>query len=188
MPELDRDKIEEANRLNLFGMELITRFGLYEESVTFLKRSSEMNPGDYQPLGNLGLAYLNLGKHDSALLYFEKAAKLFEHDQNIYYYLGIIYFEKFEYKKSFENFEKMIAIYESNKIKYTYSSEEEKRQSVFISMAWALAGLAADQIGNGKKAIEYSEKAMNEYGKLGDKKNYKAANNKVKEFINKYQT
>ena len=187
VPELDRDKTEEANSLNQFGMELAKRFSLYKEAIVFLKRSSEMAPSNYEFLRNLGLAYFNLGKYDEALSYFEKAALLFEHDKSIYHYLGLIYFEKAEYEKSFENFEKMIAIYESNKKKYTYSDEEAKQQSVFISLSWALSGLAADQMGNGEKAIEYSEKAMNEYEKLGDNINFKEANNKVNEFVNKYQ-
>jgi tetratricopeptide (TPR) repeat protein len=187
VPELDRGKIEEANKLNLFGAELMTRFGLYEESIPFLKRSSKMNPSDYEPLGNLGVAYMKLDKLDKSLLYFNKSVKLYRHNKEIYYYLGIIYFKKFEYKKSFENFEKVIAIYESNKKKYTYSSKGVKQESILITTSWFLAGIAADHIGKWEKAIKYSVKAMNEFQKVGDTKNFKAANNKVIELINKYR-
>lgn len=84
--------------------------GKIKEAILNYKKSISIN--NYQlAYSNLGRIYLKLGLLDNSIKILEKGLNLYPLDAEINYYLGIAYFSKKEFTKSYKTFKNLEKIY-----------------------------------------------------------------------------
>ena len=77
---------------------------IYHKAIENFKKSIHLNPENYRPYLNIGIAYspkyiADFGhiKHDTAIYYLEKAIELNTHEKEVaHFYLGLTHFMKYQ--------------------------------------------------------------------------------------------
>lgn len=82
----------------------------YEEAIKLLTRAIEINPKDIECYNNRAWDYNDIGENDKALADFMKILDIDSVNTAAIYGIGYVLYENGEYKKSIEQFDKVIAL------------------------------------------------------------------------------
>ncbi|GEM_PF-2788598 len=185
VPKYESNKI---TKLISFAKELNTKFELTAETIPFFELALELNPKNYLANGNLGTIYLKSQNFSKALHYLTKAVVIRPDDIELNLNIGHAYFAVDQYEKSLEFLEKGAQLIQSRIQKFLLMPQTElKNLSEKLALAYAVGGVAADQIGDGKKSISNTQKAYKKFLSLKDFKNANFAKKKLNEFKIKYK-
>jgi len=80
-----------SNASNYLGYMLADRGVRLEESVKYIQKALELEPGNGAYLDSLGWAYFKMGRYDLAEMPLEKAATKIQNDPTIHEHLGHLY-------------------------------------------------------------------------------------------------
>jgi len=164
--------------------------GNIDEAINYYKKSLEIEPGAYQTLNALGLAYAMKGNFQEALTQFQKCLKInprFTEARNnmamIYQELGQIDMAEMEYKKAIED-----RNYQSRENPYynlarLYLSEDKLDQALYnvnlaielnnrMVLAYNLQGIIYERLNRYEDAIESYKNGLRKI-ESGDDNNLK---------------
>jgi tetratricopeptide (TPR) repeat protein len=77
----------------------------YDWSLYYFKLANKLFPSDHEYVYNIGNAYYNLNKYDSAILQYKKCIEMKSDYENAWYNLGVTYYTLKDYKQSLYAFE-----------------------------------------------------------------------------------
>ena len=77
----------------------------YEWSLYYFTLANKLFPSDHEYVYNMGNAYYNLNKYDSAILQYKKCIEMNPDYENAWYNLGVTYYTLKDYKLSLQAFE-----------------------------------------------------------------------------------
>jgi len=92
---------------------LAMRYGvrnMYNEAIHELKEILRLDPEQYEILSDLGDYYLQIGQHDSSLVYYKKYAGFLPQQSRPYRKLGTYYRTTGDMEKARENYEKALLL------------------------------------------------------------------------------
>ena len=110
---------ENANIHNGLGL-AYRDLGIYEKSIVHFKRALALRPEFPEAQNNLGTLYLLLKKWNLALDCFQKAVSdiLYRTPHFAYNNMGLVYYNKGDYQKAIENYQKALKFFPSYSLCY----------------------------------------------------------------------
>jgi tetratricopeptide (TPR) repeat protein len=96
-----------ADKLHTEGLMLFDE-GKYNDAIEVWFHETILDPMRPRPYNNIGIAYRRLGKLDLAIPYHRKAISVDPSFGHSYYSLGLIYYDKQDYKTALDMFLKAI--------------------------------------------------------------------------------
>ena len=103
----DPETVQAADKLHTEGLMLFDE-GKYRDAVEVWFHEIVLEPMRPRPYNNIGIAYRKLGKPDIAISYHKKAMSVDPSFGHAYYSLGLIYYDKKDYKKALDMFLKAV--------------------------------------------------------------------------------
>jgi Tfp pilus assembly protein PilF len=98
-----QEEIEEA--LKIYNQaKYLHQDGNYQEAIQEYKRAAQLDKGNPFIFNYMGLAYLSIGDHDSAIGALRQALKLNPNLADVHNNLGVVYSEMGETEKAFQEF------------------------------------------------------------------------------------
>jgi tetratricopeptide (TPR) repeat protein len=177
-----------VKNLVVFAEELHNRFNITKETIPFFESALKLAPNNFKANGDLGTIFLKLNQPSDSLPFLIKAAEIKPYDIELNLNIGHAYFRTKQYKNSFIFFQRVVEIIHIRIQKFPSIPQFELTNlSRKLSTAYSLGGIAADLIGNSDDSILYTQKAEEEFKKLGDLINAGVARNFLKTLEVKYK-
>lgn len=177
-------KLNPGQKESLHALGFInTRFGKYDEAISYYKQAISIDPNYSEAMNNLGMAYMETEKPDEAVKYFNMALDnpLYATPEKPYSNIGLVYYKKGDYQNAEDAVKKAlirnpnfpVAIYIQGLL-YVKQHDDEAAMKRFIKALtitpdylearWELAN-AYVRAGEQDKAVEHfriiAEKAEN---------------------------
>jgi tetratricopeptide (TPR) repeat protein len=148
--EMAYDDLMEAYRIDSLNTATLNNLGTVlddlgrtEESIIYLKKVIELDPGFLGGYANLAFQFGKLGRHQEALDYSNKAIAIAPDQGILYNNRGFIYYSMGEYKKALKDINKSLKMYPMNSYAY--------RNRALVYIAQKKNSSACEDL---KKAIE----------------------------------
>ena len=123
--EMAYDDLMEAYRIDSLNIATLNNLGTVlddlgrtEESIIYLKKVIELDPGFLGGYANLAFQFGKLGRHQEALDYSSKAIAIAPDQGILYNNRGFIYYSMGEYKKALKDINKSLKMYPANSYAY----------------------------------------------------------------------